>query len=51
MDYIQNIAEILASDTELGEGTFQLGNLQITIVSSKGNSNGRIWIYRIKFSR
>ena len=35
MDYIQNIAEILASDTELGEGTFQLGNLQITIVSLK----------------
>ena len=35
MDYIQNIAEIIASDTELGEGTFQLGNLQITIVSLK----------------
>ena len=35
MDYIQNIAEILASDKELGEGTFQLGNLQITIVSLK----------------
>jgi len=35
MDYIQNIAEILAYDKELGKGTFQLGNLQITIVSLK----------------
>jgi len=35
MEYIQNIAEILAHDKELGEGTFQLGNLQITINSLK----------------
>ena len=35
MDYIQNIAEILAYDKELGEGTFQLGNLQITINNLK----------------
>ena len=35
MDYIQNIAEIFAYDNELGEGTFQLGNLQITINNLK----------------
>jgi len=34
-NYIQNFAEIIANDKELGEGTFQLGNLQITIVHLK----------------
>ena len=31
--FIQNFAEIIANDKELGVGTFQLGNLQITINS------------------
>ena len=40
--YIQNFAEILANDKELEKGSFQLGNLQITINSMKTYEIGLI---------
>ncbi len=33
--FIQNLSEIISNDKELEKGTFQLGNLQITIISLK----------------
>ena len=37
--FIQNFAEIIANDKELDIGTFQLGNLQITILSLETYEN------------
>ena len=47
--HIQNMSEILANDKELEIGTFQIGNLQITINDLKTYEEGLIKLRKLEW--